>query len=87
MPRKDPSTMTSEELAREADRLYLDAALMLTNLSKPMRRAARLVLLSGIAPAAAARQVRKKRQNVNRALRTVESKLIEVKAYPVRKPS
>lgn len=73
--------ITPEQMAREADRLYLDAALMLTRLDAPMRRAVRLVILEGLSPVRAAERVHRPRQNVNRALRLVRGRLAQVREH------
>lgn len=75
------SKLSADDMVRKAEGLYLDAAFMLTKLDAKMRKAVRLVILDNVAPADAARQVRRPRQNVYRALLRVRPKLAAVKAH------
>lgn len=71
---------TAEHLIKQAEKLYIEAALMLTRLDRPMKRAVKLVLIDGISARTAATKVGRKRQNVYRALGKVRPKILEVKA-------
>ena len=66
---------------REARRLTIRAALGMTRLKSPSRRAVLLVMLDGYTHAAAGKKTGLLRQNVNKALRIVEPKLKQVEAY------
>lgn len=70
-----------EEAARAAQRLKIEAALLLTRLKRPMKRAVMLVMVEGLTPSEAARKVKKPRQFVYRALRVVGPKLKAVQDY------
>lgn len=72
--------LTPEDMARQANRLFVEAALMLTRLDRPMKRACKLVLLDGMQPVRAAERVKKPRQHVYRALLSVKAKLVIVKS-------
>lgn len=73
-----------EDLVARAERLYIEAALMLTRLDAKMRRAVLLVLAGDrngekLSVAAAARRVGRHRNNVYRALAKARPKIELVK--------
>lgn len=69
-----------DELMRKARRIMVDAAIAMTRLKGPMRRAVRLVLLEGKKPGEAARdrRVKRDRRVIHRALLKVRPKLAAV---------
>lgn len=75
--------LKTEELsaAARAQLLLVTGALDMTKIKGALRRACLLVLVHGKTQAEAARQVKRKRQNVYRAIRKLEPKLAEVKSY------
>lgn len=69
-----------KDAASEAKRLLVDAALDMTRMKGPMRKACRLVLLDGVHQIKAAKMVKRDRRNVSRALATLKPRLAEVQA-------
>lgn len=74
----------SEQLVAKAERLYLEAALLMTRFDARMKRAVTLVLVGDkegrrLTAAQAARRVGRHRNNVYRALEKVKPKIELVK--------
>lgn len=72
--------LTPEEARAQAERLFIEAAILMTRLARPMRRAVKLHLLHGYSVIEAAARVQRRRSNVYRALDRVEKNLAIVKA-------
>lgn len=77
---KELGARSREELLREAERLYLDAAFGLTKLDARMKKAVRLVMLEKLSLSDAALKVKRPRQNVYRAVARIKPLLDLVKA-------
>lgn len=71
--------MTPDQMRKEAERLFLEAALTMTRLDRKMKKAVRLVLINGHTLTEAARLVARPRQNVYRAVNRVRPLIATVK--------
>jgi len=71
----------NKELPIQAQKLLIEAALAMTRLRRPARKAVILVMLDGLTQPEAGRRVKMKKQAVNRALRIVRDRMKEVEAY------